>query len=798
MQEQLRPVVVDLEPVVLVAAEHEQGGRVAVGHVLGVGHRDPFGVFERAVARVGDQGDGADDDLVVAGAEVDDRADHRVVRQDAVGAAVGVDLDLRDVAVADHVAREARRIADGDRAGAGRADALGVERDLVSRVGRAEDQEVGPGRAAGVADLHPGAAAAGEVDHVIFGRHVGRVGRVRHAAEVVERDRAGPGGDLDVRIADDDRVIRRADDHDVVARPAVQHGLLEQAVEVLNDRVAREPAGVVREGQVGVGLVGENVAEVAVAQERAVGERAAVIAQDSADDELILVEADVGVVGFLQGVVAAGIEERVEPPAAGDGVVPQAAVEQVGERRADELVVPGAGDQAQGDRVGHGDDLRRRVVGHLGGAQAAGVDQVVAGLGVDGQAIVLADPLGLGDIDDVERGGQRAVGVDPLAGHADGGELVRGLVGVLRRQGEGIVDRVVAVDGDRVGRAVVGGDDVRDDDIVSLAIDGFRDPPGALDGLVLAGIDGDFLDAGAFEVLHGDGVGPGAAVHFEPLDAVAGDDAVIGADEDLAGGPLEDLDQVVLGRAADEQGVGLAVVGVGVDRASEGRQHQVDQVVAGAGVDRVDPAAAGNDVVARAGIDRVVARAAGNQIVAGAAEDGRRAGAVLGDDVVAGAAVEVHRLRAGGHQEVVAAVAVEVRRVRAAIDEGVVPLAAVDDDGDLDVVLDDDRVGAAAEVGDDPGDARLGAVLAGEVAAAAEGGDADLGVLGVAADLLDDVRLVRLVLGQLAVLRPVADVQVEIAAAEVLLIVLVARQEDRLGQLQVADREVRGLRDLDE
>ena len=58
--------MVDLELVRPAAACDEQRGRVPVGHVRRVGDRDAVGELERAVARVRDQGHGADDDDVVA------------------------------------------------------------------------------------------------------------------------------------------------------------------------------------------------------------------------------------------------------------------------------------------------------------------------------------------------------------------------------------------------------------------------------------------------------------------------------------------------------------------------------------------------------------------------------------------------------------------------------------------------------------------------------------------------------------------------------------------------------------
>ena len=131
-------VVVDLEVVVLAVAEDEQVGGVAVRHVRRVGDRHAVRELERAVAGVGDRRHGADDDLVVAAAHVDDRDDGGVVREHRVGAAEEVHLDALDLAVRDHGVRDDVRLDDPDAevAAAGR-----VQRDVVGLV-RAEDDQV--------------------------------------------------------------------------------------------------------------------------------------------------------------------------------------------------------------------------------------------------------------------------------------------------------------------------------------------------------------------------------------------------------------------------------------------------------------------------------------------------------------------------------------------------------------------------------------------------------------------------------------------------------------------------------
>ena len=75
------------------------------------------------------------------------------------------------------------------------------------------------------------------------------------------------------------------------------------------------------------------------------------VADDLADDERVVEEADVGVELLDQRVGAAVVEEGVVALAAGDGVVAESAVQDVVERRADEAVVAVAADQRQRDLV---------------------------------------------------------------------------------------------------------------------------------------------------------------------------------------------------------------------------------------------------------------------------------------------------------------------------------------------------------------------------------------------------------------------------------------------------------------
>ena len=140
----LRSVVVDLEGVVLVLAQDEERRRVPVRHVVDVGDGHAVGELERAVAGIGDQRNGADDDVVVAAAGFDHRRHRRVVREDLVGAAERVDRDPLHLLVLDAGGRDVARAhrADPERAASGR-----VQVQVVGLI-RAEDVELVHARAA--------------------------------------------------------------------------------------------------------------------------------------------------------------------------------------------------------------------------------------------------------------------------------------------------------------------------------------------------------------------------------------------------------------------------------------------------------------------------------------------------------------------------------------------------------------------------------------------------------------------------------------------------------------------------
>ena len=592
----------------------------------------------------------ADHDPVVAGAG--EQGERHVDRTDgdAVRPRTGVDRDGVD-AVADlgpaAVAGAGLQVAGGDDDVLPQAGAL--HHEPVAAVGGEDRDRDG----AGLPEREPhqvGARTGVDRD--------GSRPRLRGAAAAAEREHP-------VGVAEQDHGRRGA---------AGEPGGLEQPAELLGDRTR---------GEVG--------------------------ADHGAHHEQVVVEAQIGVEGLHQGVVAAGVGEAVLPGAAGDGVVAGARVDAVGVRRADDGVVAGAADQGE----------RGPVLG-----QAGGVDGVVAGAGVHG------DPVALG-ADGV--GGPDRVVADPGDGELDG----VGGVGVPVVEGalpdpEGVAG-LRAADGEPVAAAGAEQDRERG-------------------------------DAGAVQVGDGDGVGAGACVDRDPLDA-----------DRTAGGAAGVGDRPAAG--ADHDGVGTA---------GEAEQQPVG---ARAAVDDGRPAAVehrGEVVVARAAVQPHGVAVADEVVVAVAAIEGDRPGTGAAEGVVARIAVQGDGSGAVGGEDVVAVAAVEGRRPGTTAAEDVVAVATVERHRHEHRVVDDDGVVTAAEVADDRGDPVVGV-------AATEGGDADGGALGRAAQLLDDVGLVDVAGADVAAARPQAGVEVQRAAAERGRRSLRTGQVGGPGELEVAQGEAGGL-----
>ena len=211
------------------------------------------------------------------------------------------------------------------------------------------------------------------------------------------------------------------------------------------------------------------------------------------------------------------------------------------------------------------------------------------------------------------------------------------------------------------------------------------------------------------------------------------------------------------GRGGQQQEVGP---GAALDQRWRGRRRHrdADEVVARAGVDRVEPAVAVDLVAAVVAVDRVVADAALDVVVARPARERRADGAVVDEEVVVVAAVEHDRsgdIRTG-LEVVVTGLAVEAGTPRALVDQRVVAGAAVRDDRREHAGAHDQRVVVASEVPMDAGNVVVDLLPA-------HSGDLDRLVAGGAADVVDDVVLGGAV--DVAHAGTAAHVQVEVAAA---------------------------------
>ena len=684
---------------------------------------------------------------------------------------------------------------DAERAAAGR-----VEADVVALVGAVDDQQVLAGAAAAVGDLDPRLVARRDRDHVVLGELVGRV------AGGVERDAALPRRDRALAAVDLDAVVGVRDDERVVARAAGQDRLLEAPAEVLDDR-ARVAVAAAGDAEVRVLLGADPLDQLVLERQLAVAreELRAGVAEQRADDEGVVVEAHVAVlrldervdVGAAGGARdAAVVLEDVEARAAGDGVRAAAGVDDVVERRADQTVVAEPADELDLDQVGM---RRRRVRDQV--ADRRGVDRVVAVLAGDRQAVV----LGALRLCDPEVGALR---VD----HAH--DRVGAVCGLVLGERERVVGAVGARERDHVGRTVVG-------DVDARAADGLRRlGAGAvvvLDhgverarvGEDLAGVDADALDRVALEARDGEPVGACAEVDHELLDVerdeVAGRRRV--RDEDRRRGRRRDRDVVVACAGRDQEDVLRAAAGQHVVGEAEGRHRDPDQVVAGARVERVLAAAAVELVVAVAATQQVAGGAAEQAVVAVAAEDLGARRAVVHDEVGLGAALELDETggERAGLDVVVARVAEQLRVAAALVDQRVVAAAAVEHDVGEHAPADDDRVVAAVGERVDVPDPLV------DLLAAADD-DADRLVVARPADVLDHERLVGQLVAEVAageyaldLVGALAHVEVEVsargpagAALRLRVRAGVAREVDDRRQLDRADLERHGLRDLDE
>ena len=463
--------------------------------------------------------------------------------------------------------------------------------------------------------------------------------------------------------------------------------------------------------------------------------------------------------------------------------LPDAAVEHVVERGADEAVVVRLALQ------GHGDPVRGR---DAVGSECGGVEGVVARPCADREGVSLG-AHGLADEDGVGPAGTGAHDLDVRA-------VAAGARDVGEHEG---VRGCGAVDGDRVAGEV--GSDGRVGDLAAEghAVDDHRFGAGAGGGHPPTEVDRQLAEARVrAEVVHDDGVGAGATVDEQGLDAGCRAVRSVERQGERPGGLAGDGQRVGRRGEGEDQRVGAAAAvhrDGGVVGPVDGDDEQVVVVAAeelrGQPFELVVPGAPGEHV-GEGGADE--------QVVAGVAVDRRGTGALVDEHVVAAAALDEHVGRATGGDEVVVTAAAQLHvgrgagagsRVDALVGDDVVVGAAVDGHWDEHVVLDDDRVHAVAEVRDDRADVLVGV-------AAAEGGDLDRRGRGCAADLLDDDRLVGVGDADVArgALCRAADVDVQDAVGVAPVAqgaAVVARQVGRRRELEVADGEAGGLGDVE-
>ena len=760
------------------ALDVEVGG-AAAGHAeTGEGGRRQDAVVGRGVSLV------AEPERVVAGPALD-----RQRRGDAVERAVRVGDD-RDRPAVDGGRSEARHVADDERVvaetgldrvrGAGgdpldeHAVVAGVRTHLDALEAAVRDDHGAVALRGGPLGARDGVLPADDVDDDVL---------TQGGAVHVEGVAVGPADDVDARadgVAGAVGRVPEGRDHDQVAAGHAadrrRSGEPEHAPAAAGH--GQRAVGVADEEHVARGAAGEvhDLEDAAQRLHDAAGGEAAArrAAGDLADHQQVVADEEVPVERLDERVRAALVAEDILAFAAGDGVVAQAAVDDVVEPAADDRVVAAAAAEHEGE-------------GAVG--QRRGVDAVTAADGLDRERVALAAQA-VGDPDPVAEARR-----DQRAGRVVAHRSVREREGV----GSG-----AALDREGVPGQVVGVPDIRHlaGEALTVVV-GDRLGRGAHDGDGAAEVDGHVGDAASSQVLDHDGVGARARVEIEPLDRgdrLRGARSALGSvgQRQGAGAAAGERDRVAGGSERDEQEVGARPA---VDRESRDRragEGHLDRIVAGAAVE--GPAGAGELVVASVALEDVGGGAAEDEVVPGASLEGGRPGADVADDVLT--AVALQRRAADGRQHVVAVAALEEGAgVSRLIAEHVRAGAAADGHGHEHAGLHDEGVVAIAEVAVDPGDVLVGV-------AAAVRRDLDRRVAGGAADLLDDDRLVLvtgLAVPDVAVLRQVADVEVEDAAGRGVLVVpgavgaaAVAGHEDRRRELQVADGESQRAADREE
>ena len=315
MEVELGTVMVHLEPVILSLAQHHQGRRIAMCHVLRVGHRHAIRIFQIAIPLVRHERHCADDDLVIATAHIDHREGHGVIGEHAVVPGIGLHEDPLHLLVRGHVSRAGVKIAERDGTGPESTSARRIQRHGIRLVGAVYQEEINAGTLTTVVDIDTHPCGAVEIDDVMLRPR----GFVR---AVVQCDYAGPRRNRQRAVTHGYRPIHVAEHHRVVPYAARQHRDLEYAAQVFHGGARGIAVAAVRDGQIGViqPRLGNDGSLCLIDLHRRESE-AATVGEDGADNEGVVRERHVLIECLGQRVNATGIHEGIEPETTRDRVV---------------------------------------------------------------------------------------------------------------------------------------------------------------------------------------------------------------------------------------------------------------------------------------------------------------------------------------------------------------------------------------------------------------------------------------------------------------------------------------------
>ena len=320
-------------------------------------------------------------------------------------AIAGVDINRLHTHIGDqHAVAQGAAVAEQIARQNGTDAAIDVHHQAIGIVGAGNEQTVAAVGSRGIDD-NAGRAVGWHGDQVILRRAAVVASVVQHclALPVDHGDEGVRGlGITDRVVGQADAAIQIVDDNRVVACPAIDPGFFKDVLQVFNNRVG--------------------------------GEVVAAAVQQGSDNQLVVVQAHIGIAGvgtvtqvFDQGVVvagSAGIKELVQTHVTGDKVAAQTAVKNVVKFRSAQGVVAFATDQGQ-----------RRMVRR----QRKGVDGVIALLRRDNQAVALRTH-GVSHLDRRKSGGKYQLDAIGSCGFLQRHDIV---AGVVAKHGNGVGGRVV-------------------------------------------------------------------------------------------------------------------------------------------------------------------------------------------------------------------------------------------------------------------------------------------------------------------------------------------------------------------